>query len=83
MQRYFFKIDEAVDFVLYCLPLIKSGEIFIPKMKLQKIKDLAKEISTKQKIIGMREGEKMDEVLISESEKNYTIEKKDMWIIKK
>ena len=52
-------------------------------MKLQKIKDLAKEISTKQKIIGMREGEKMDEVLISESEKNYTIEKKDMWIIKK
>ena len=51
MQRYFFKIDEAVDFVLYCLPLIKSGEIFIPKMKLQKIKDLAKEISTKQKIM--------------------------------
>ena len=47
MKRYFFKIDEAVDFVLLCLPLIKNGEIFIPKMKLHKIKDLAKEISSK------------------------------------
>ena len=82
MKRYFFKIDEAVDFILYCLPLINRGEIFIPKMKSYKIKDLAKKISPKQKIIGIREGEKLDEVLITESEKINAVEKKNMWIIK-
>jgi len=82
MKRYFFKINEAVDFILYCLPLIKKGEIFIPKMKSYKIKDLAKKISPKQKIVGIREGEKLEEVLISESEKINSVEKKNMWIIK-
>ena len=82
MKRYFFKIDEAVDFVLYCLPLIKNGEIFIPKMKSYNVKELAKKISSNQKIIGIREGEKMDEILLSESEKSNAIEKSNMWIIK-
>lgn len=82
MKRYFFKIDEAIDFVLYCIPLIRNGEIFIPKMKSYNIKDLAKKISSNQKIIGIREGEKMDEILISQSEKSNAIEKSNMWIIK-
>lgn len=82
MKRYFFKIDEAADFILYCLPLIKKGEIFIPKMKSYKIKDLAKKISPKQKMVGIREGEKLEEVLISESEKINSVEKKNMWVIK-
>jgi len=82
MKRYFFKIDEAADFILYCLPLIKKGEIFIPKMKSYKIKDLAKKISPKQKMVGIREGEKFEEVLISESEKINSVEKKNMWVIK-
>lgn len=82
MKRHFFKIDEAVDFILYCLPLIKRGEIFIPKMKSYYVKDLAKKISSKQKIIGIRKGEKVDEILITASEKENAIEKKNMWIIK-
>ena len=82
MKRYFFKINEAVEFILYCLPLVKSGEIFIPKMKSYSVKELADKISLKQKIIGIREGEKMDEILISESEKNNATEKNNMWIIK-
>ena len=82
MRRYFFKIDEAVEFILYCLPLVKSGEIFIPKMKSYSVKELADKISLKQKIIGIREGEKIDEILISESERNNAIEKSNMWVIK-
>ncbi|RZD48705.1 MAG: hypothetical protein CXT78_00915 [Thaumarchaeota archaeon] len=81
MKRYFFHVDEAVSFILNCLPMIKAGEIFIPKMKLYKIKDLADKFSKKQKIIGLRQGEKFEEVLLSKSEKERAIEKSDLWII--
>jgi len=82
MLRYFFHIDEAVDFVLECLNLMNKGEIFVPKMKQYSIRELAKKISKKQKIIGKRQGEKMEEILISNTEKDLAIEKKNMWIIK-
>ena len=51
-------------------------------MKLYKIKDLANKISKKQKIIGLRRGEKIEEILLSKDEKNRAIEKKNFWIIK-
>lgn len=82
MNRYFFHIDEAVDFVLECLYLMNKGEIFVPKMKQYNIHQLAKKISKKQKIIGKRRGEKMEEILITNSEKELAMEKKNMWIIK-
>ncbi len=81
MNRYFFHIDEAVNFVLECLPKANQGEIFIPKMKLYNIKDLASKISKKHKIIGLRRGEKMEEILLSLEEKNNAIESKKMWTI--
>jgi UDP-N-acetylglucosamine 4,6-dehydratase/5-epimerase len=82
MCRYFFHINEAVDFIMNCLVLSNKGEIFVPKMKLFNIKDLALKISKKHKIIGLRPGEKMDEILMTDIEKEYSVEKKDMWIIK-
>jgi len=81
MKRYFFHIDEAVDFVLKCLPLMKEGEIFVPKMKSYSIKKLASKISKNHKIIGLRKGEKLNELLITDEEKNRTKSHKDMWII--
>jgi len=82
MMRYFFHIDEAVDFILQCIPLTNEGEIFVPKMKSYNIKELATKISKKHKTIGLRHGEKLDEVLISEAEKHNAEERKDMWIIR-
>lgn len=82
MQRYFFHVDEAVDFILNCLPIINLGEIFVPKMKSYNIKQLALKISKKHKIIGLRPGEKFKEVLMSDEEKENSIEKKDCWVIK-
>jgi UDP-N-acetylglucosamine 4,6-dehydratase/5-epimerase len=81
MKRYFFHIDEAVDFILKCLPLINAGEIFIPKMKLYTIGDLANKISKKQKIIGVRQGEKFEEILMTKEEEKNASELKDMWIV--
>jgi len=82
MKRYFFHIDEAANFILKCLLLMKSGEVFVPKMELFQLKKLASKISTKHKIIGLRQGEKLDEILITESEKERAQEKKDLWVIR-
>ena len=82
MKRYFFHVEEAVDFILNCLPLINGGEVFVPKMKNYKIKDLAKKISKNYKITGVRRGEKMNEVLMTDEEMKEAVEKHNMWIIK-
>ena len=83
MSRYYYHVDEAVQFILDCLLIQKSGEIFIPKMKSYNMKKLASKYSKKHKIIGVRQGEKMNEKLLTEYEKKNSIKKKDMWIVKK
>ena len=82
MKRYFFHVDEAVDFILQCLSSAQVGEIFVPKMKEYKISQLAEKISKKHRIVGLRQGEKMEEVLISEEEKKIAEETDNMWIIR-
>ena len=81
MKRYFMYSNEVVDFILISLLIAKSGEIFVPKMKSFNIKKLADEISKSQKIIGLRQGEKLEEILMNNEEKSRAIEKEDMWII--
>ncbi|RZD47106.1 MAG: hypothetical protein CXT78_02990 [Thaumarchaeota archaeon] len=82
MERYLFHIDEAVDFILNCIPLIDKGEIFVPKMKSYKLKTIANKISKNHKIIGLRKGEKLKEELLTDKEKKNAIEKQNLWIIK-
>lgn len=82
MKRYFFHIDEAVDFILRCLPLTNLGEIFVPKMKVYDIKNMASKISKKHRIVGLRQGEKIEEVLITNAEKKLAENKNNMWIIR-
>ena len=82
MKRYFIHVEEVVEFILNSLMLANTGEIFIPKMKIHSIKKLADSISKSQKIIGLRQGEKLEEILLNSEEKATAIEKKDMWIIK-
>jgi len=82
MKRYFFHIEEAVDFILTCIPMMKMGEIFIPKMQSYDIRKLASKFSKNHKIIGLRQGEKLEEILLTNSEKARAEEKKDRWIIR-
>jgi UDP-N-acetylglucosamine 4,6-dehydratase len=83
MKRYFFSVEEAVNFILKSFPIADKGEIFVPKMKSYHIKELADKVSPKHKIIGLRPGEKMTEILLTQDEKNNSSERKEMWIIKK
>jgi len=82
MKRFYFKINDAVEFILKCIPLTNHGEIFVPKMKQYSIKELANRVSTNHKVIGLRQGEKLEERLLTDNEKDVADERKDMWIIK-
>jgi UDP-N-acetylglucosamine 4,6-dehydratase/5-epimerase len=82
MERYFFHVNEAVDFIIGCIPIVNAGEIFIPKMKSYNIKDLASKVSKKHKIIGLRQGEKLEEILITQEEEKNAEEEENMWIVR-
>lgn len=82
MKRYLFHIDEAVNFILKCITISKGGEIFVPKMKSYPIKSLASKVSKNHKIIGVRPGEKINEILLTRAEKSKAKELPNMWIIK-
>lgn len=65
MTRFWLKLDDAVDFVIKGFARMQGGEIFIPKIPSMRITDLAKAIAPNLpiKIIGIRPGEKLHEVM--------------------
>lgn len=84
MTRFWITLEEAVSFVLSSLDIMKGGEIFVPKIPSVKITDLVSALNPeiKTKIIGIRPGEKLHEVMcpkdeyqkIYEFDKFYVIE---------
>lgn len=83
MTRFWITLDEAVKFVLNAFKIANPGEILVPKIPSVRITDLARAIDQNAKfnIIGIRPGEKLDELLISESESSLTIEKKKHFVV--
>jgi len=83
MTRFWMTVEKGVNFVLRSLKLTRGGEIFIPKMPSMRITDLAEAVAPgcRHKVIGIRPGEKLHEVLIPEDESHNTVEVKDMYII--
>lgn len=79
MTRFFISLNEAAKFVDKSFNLMDKGEIFIPKMPSVFIKDLIKAIypSCRLKTIGIRPGEKIDELLMSENESSDAYELKN------
>ena len=83
MTRFFISINDAVNYVLNCTIKMKGGEIFVPKIPSFRIIDLAKVLvpNCKLKFIGIRSGEKIEEVMISREESKYTIETKNDYVV--
>lgn len=76
MTRFWITLAEGVQFVLYALEKSLGGEIFVPKIPSMKVTDLATAIAPncQQNVVGIRPGEKLHEVLISEDEARNAIE---------
>jgi len=83
MTRFWITLEQGVEFVLSCLETMKGGEIFVPKIPSMKITDLAKAIclDCKQKVIGIRPGEKLHETLLSSDDGIHSYEFRDRFII--
>ena len=83
MTRFHITLEQSVDFVINSISNCKGGEIFIPKIPSFYVKDLAKAISSKTKIIetGIRPGEKIHEELISKNESCTIIDKSNHYIL--
>lgn len=84
MTRFWLKLEDGVDFVLKNFQRMQGGEIFIPKIPSMRILDLAKAIAPEAgiKIIGIRPGEKLHEVMCPSDLYYDTIEFEDHFVIK-
>jgi UDP-N-acetylglucosamine 4,6-dehydratase/5-epimerase len=83
MTRFWLSLEQGVRFVIHCIEEMEGGEVFIPKIPSTKVTDLAKAIApdAKLNIIGIRPGEKLHEVLISEDEARNTVELDTMYVV--
>ena len=76
MTRFWITLDQGVQFVLDCLERMAGKEIFVPKIPSMNIMDLAEAIAPdcERKVIGIRPGEKLHEVMIPEDDARWTLE---------
>jgi UDP-N-acetylglucosamine 4,6-dehydratase len=83
MTRFWLTIEDGVEFVLKSLQRMQGGEIFVPKIPSFKVIDVARVVSpnTPTRIIGIRPGEKLHEVMITEDDSAYTLEFEDFYAI--
>ena len=83
MTRFWITLQEGVDFVLKNMKRMQGGEIFVPKIPSVRIVDLAKAMSSKLplKIIGIRPGEKLHEIMCPSDDSHLTIEFSDHFVI--
>jgi UDP-N-acetylglucosamine 4,6-dehydratase len=83
MTRFWLTLEQGVRFVIRCIEQMLGGEVFIPKIPSTRIVDLARVIAPDAEfdIVGIRPGEKLHEVLISEDEARTTVELDDMFVV--
>jgi|TARA_B100001971_G_scaffold146991_1_gene136008 UDP-N-acetylglucosamine 4,6-dehydratase len=83
MTRFWITMDQGVRFVLSCLSMMRGGEIFIPKIPSMKVVDLATALAPDlpQEVVGVRPGEKLHEVMITEDDAVSTVELSDRYVI--
>jgi UDP-N-acetylglucosamine 4,6-dehydratase/5-epimerase len=76
MTRFMITLEESVELVWKAFSDMVGGEIYVKKIPSMKVVDLAKSISSevKQKIVGIRPGEKLHEKMIGEEDAIHTYE---------
>lgn len=83
MTRFWLSLEQGVHFVITCIEQMEGGEVFVPKIPSTKVIDLARAIAPEAQIeiIGIRPGEKLHEVLISEDEARNTVDLDRMFVV--
>ena len=83
MTRFWITLDQAIDFVINCFTDMRGGEIFVPKIPSIHIEDLAEAMAPgfPKTYCGIRDGEKLHELMISSDDARHTIEFSDHYVI--
>ena len=83
MTRFWITLQQGVDFVTSSIAMMRGGEIFVPKIPSMRMTDLAAclapELPVKE--IGIRPGEKLHEVMVTDDDSRLTLELPDRYII--
>ena len=83
MTRFLITLGEGVDFVLSSLDVMHGGEVFVPKIPSMKMTDMAAAMAPglATKVIGIRPGEKLHEMMISADDARNTVDLGDRYAI--
>ncbi|MRR30679.1 UDP-N-acetylglucosamine 4,6-dehydratase (inverting), partial [bacterium] len=83
MTRFWISLEQGVRFVIRAAETMSGGEVFVPKIPSMTVADLARAVAPEAELnyVGIRPGEKLHEVLISEDEARQTIELDDMFVV--
>ena len=75
MTRFWITLEQAVEFVIGSLDRMGGGEIFVPKIPSMRVLDIAAAIApeAEHRVIGIRPGEKVHEVLLTEDEARHAL----------
>jgi len=84
MTRFWISLQQGVDFVLKNFERMHGGEIFVPKIPSVKVVDLAHAMAPQlpHRIVGIRPGEKLHEVMCPSDDSHLTLEFADHYVIK-
>lgn len=83
MTRFWITLEQSVDFVRKCFSVMRGGEIFVPKIPSINIEDLANALApgVPHEYFGIREGEKLHELMVSLEDSRHTLEMEDHYLI--
>jgi UDP-N-acetylglucosamine 4,6-dehydratase len=83
MTRFWITLGQGVDFVLSSLSIMRGGEIFVPKIPSMKMTDLAEALAPGLpiRVIGIRPGEKLHEMMISVDDARHVVDLGDRYAI--
>jgi UDP-N-acetylglucosamine 4,6-dehydratase/5-epimerase len=83
MTRFWITLQQGVDFVIKNMARMKGGEIFVPKIPSVRVSDLARAMAPElpHKIVGIRPGEKLHEVMCPADDYHLTLEFDDHFVI--
>lgn len=83
MTRFWITLDQGVNLVLSSMQMMQGGELFVPKIPSMKMTELASLLAPElpHRIVGIRPGEKLHEIMVPEDDARQTIELNDRYVI--
>jgi UDP-N-acetylglucosamine 4,6-dehydratase len=84
MTRFWITLDQGVEFVMKTMERMYGGEIFVPKLPSIRVRDLAKAMAPElpTKVIGIRPGEKLHEIMCPADDSHLTLEFKNHYVLR-